>query len=166
MAGARAQNADEHVGRVNLTPMIDVVFQLIIFFMLVSELTNLALEPVILPWGYHAETDVKLPNEVVVNIKHVQEGGVDSGVIVIAGQEIPGEGQKLIDNLKARLQLEAEACGQWTPNPRHPTGRNSELEVRVRMDRQAPSEFFHFLMWACNDVGIYKVYVTVKQQLE
>jgi len=155
----------EQVGRVNLTPMIDVVFQLIIFFMLVSELTNLALEPVILPWGDHAQ-EAKLPGEVVVNIKRLDGKAGKRAAVVIAGEEIPGEGQQLIKNLTARLQLEAEAYGEWTPLPQNPNRRVSELDLRVRMDREVPSEYFHYLMWACNDVGIYKVYVSVKERIQ
>ena len=150
---------------VNLTPMIDIVFLLIIFFMLVTELTNLALEQVILPIAAHAKENPGKEGEVVVNIKQGENQASDpgAGVIVIAGQLIKGEGQGLNRGLVDTLRLEAETYGKWTPNDQHPSGKNSELEVLVRSDRQVRSEYFLALMWACNDIGIYKVHVAAQQ---
>ncbi len=152
-------------GHVNLTPMIDVVFQLIIFFMLVTELTNLALEQVTLPIAVHAQEIKGGEGQVVVNIKNMKgvEGATQDGMIVIAGQEIKGEGRGLVKKLTERLQLEADAHDKWTPNRNHPSGKNSELEILVRSDRQVKAQYFLYLMWACNDVGIYKVQVAAQQ---
>ena len=153
----------EVMGHVNLTPMIDVVFQLIIFFMLVTELTNMALEQVVLPLAPHAsDKPPSREGEVVVNIKDISsEKGRPAAAIIIFGQRIPGEGRELVKNLTNRLKMEAEAYGKFTPN--HPSGKNSELELLVRADRQVQAKYFIYLMWACNDVGIYKVRVAARQ---
>ena len=163
MAGKHSKMVTEE-GHVNLTPMIDVVFQLIIFFMLVTELTNLALEQVVLPIAAYAKENPGKEGEVVVNIKQDPNAQNPSdGILVIAGATMKGTGQELVRNLTARLQLEAEAYNKWEPNEQHPRGRNSLLEVKVRSDRQVRSEYFLALMWACNDVGIYKVHVAAQQ---
>ena len=47
------RKANRHIpkeAKMDMTPMIDVVFLLIIFFMVVTELVRLEIEPVTLPW--------------------------------------------------------------------------------------------------------------------
>ena len=51
----RRRSAIERGEQLDLTPMIDIVFNLIIFFMLVSELSNLELEQLRLPFAGEAE---------------------------------------------------------------------------------------------------------------
>ena len=55
--------------KLNMTPMIDIVFQLIIFFMIVSEFQNMEMEQITLPFALEAkeETD-KEQHRVVVNV--------------------------------------------------------------------------------------------------
>ena len=155
--------------KVNLTPMIDVTFQLIIFFMLVTELTNMALAQVILPLAPEARPNPGKEGEVVVNIVREKifsdELAETDGYIKIGLDDYRGSGTELIEKLKTRLRLEAEVYGKWTDHPDIPGKKNSELELLVRSDRGVRAEYFLYLMWACNDVGIYKVHVGAKQSV-
>jgi biopolymer transport protein ExbD len=55
--------------RFNMTPMIDIVFNLIIFFMLISNFSQLEKENVVLPLAERAEAkDVRVYSNVVINI--------------------------------------------------------------------------------------------------
>ena len=66
-----------------------------------------------------------------------------------------------------RLFLEAEAYGIWTPMRGAPNPKGvSELRLLVRCDRQVRSEYFLYVMFACNEVGIYKVNVAAKQTIQ
>jgi biopolymer transport protein ExbD len=67
---------DEQEMEMNMTPMIDVVFLLIIFFMVITDLTQQDLEELKLPTAENAQPDKPKPDEFrpVVNIK--QDGSI------------------------------------------------------------------------------------------
>lgn len=67
---------DEQEMDMNMTPMIDVVFLLIIFFMVITDLTQQDLEELKLPTAENAQPDKPKPDEFrpVVNIK--QDGSI------------------------------------------------------------------------------------------
>jgi biopolymer transport protein ExbD len=54
--------------RMNMTPMIDIVFQLIIFFMLVSEFQNMEMEQITLPYALEGTEPTDVRARVVVNV--------------------------------------------------------------------------------------------------
>ena len=54
--------------RMNMTPMIDIVFQILIFFMVVTEFANQTLEEVKLPEAPNAEEMLRTPR-LVINIR-------------------------------------------------------------------------------------------------
>ncbi len=58
--------------KLNMAPMIDVVFQLIIFFMLVTELSRMEIIELTLPQAYEAGADHHL-NRIVLNITRDHE---------------------------------------------------------------------------------------------
>ena len=55
MAKKQSKLVEPEVPEANLTPMIDIVFNLIIFFMIVSELSNLTVEELTLPFADRAK---------------------------------------------------------------------------------------------------------------
>lgn len=62
---------------VNLTPMIDVTFLLIIFFMLVSQITQSETDPIHVPRPTNSKArEMKYPNKLIVTLVHDGEGGV------------------------------------------------------------------------------------------
>ena len=65
----------------DMTPMIDIVFQLIIFFMLITDMSQKELETLILPVAITASPDTPDPTEIrpVVNI-------VSDGSIYVMGE--------------------------------------------------------------------------------
>ena len=65
----RARRKPPHELKMNMTPMIDIVFQLIIFFMIVSEFQNMEMEQITLPFALEAKEEVKdLPNRIIINV--------------------------------------------------------------------------------------------------
>jgi biopolymer transport protein ExbD len=153
--GPKQRKQVDTTGTVNLTPLIDVTFQLIIFFMLVAELTNLSLADVCLPRASEAEEGGA--GAVVFNI--VPSG--DAASVKIGQREFRGQGHALVEQLKQHLLLEAEKLDRWTPAG--DGSRMSELEVLIRSDRGLPSEYVLWILEACSDLGIYRINVGAKQ---
>ncbi len=145
---------------INLTPMIDVTFQLIIFFMLVSQLTSMTMLNVTLPIAPHAEElGTKKPKQerVVINITG------DRKISFGQGDDIQGEGDEMLKNLVNRLLQEAEARPKLYSTSEEAGGqRISELEVFIRCDRSIESQLFLYVLHACNEAKIYKVDIGTK----
>jgi biopolymer transport protein ExbD len=82
--------------KLNMTPMIDVVFLLIIFFMLVSEFQRMELEVIMLPFALEAKEEAKDQQErIIINVN-------EKGVIKVAGRKY--EPEELQEELKRRAQ--------------------------------------------------------------
>lgn len=86
----------------NMTPMIDIVFNLIIFFILTSQFTRLETEEVVLPTSITAVSkDTTTFRNVVINIVNP-----DSPTVIVFGQkvdhQIRGVENELTQLLKSR----------------------------------------------------------------
>jgi biopolymer transport protein ExbD len=127
-----ARVADTAVG-FNMTPMIDVVFQLIIFFLLSSHLAK-------------QETQLALPLPVA-------ESGAPAA---------PGERPQLTINvladgtlLVANRPLAAEALFKLLVE--RSAAHGTALEVRIRGDRRVPYDRVEPVLRACAQAGIWNV---------
>jgi biopolymer transport protein ExbD len=117
----------------NMTPLIDVVFQLIIFFLVSSHLarqeTQLELD---LPAAASGrEATVESRPRVVINV--AADGHVLLGSTAIGP-----------DELTPRLKFERRRSG-------------SDLEVRIRADRSVPYAAVEPVLLSCADAGIWNV---------
>ncbi len=117
----------------NMTPMIDVVFLLIIFFLVSSHLAKQEVQMQLpLPdarSGTQAE-DSQLPR-LVVNISA-------GGQIRMAGRQLT------LEQFQERLVKRREKYGQ-------------DLEVRIRSDRSVPYRNINPVMRRCAETGIWNV---------
>ena len=124
----------------NMTPMIDVVFLLIIFFLVSSHLARqenqIEME---LPVAQSADDDVEQDTpRVTVNVK-------EDGTIWVGGRPVSPEA--LIQRLTAAQQQQGD-----------------DLEVRIRGSRVAPYAFFEPIMLACTESGIWNVTFAVYRE--
>jgi len=104
----------------NMTPMIDIVFNLLIFFVLTAQFAVLEVEEVVLPPSTTAELkDYTTYRNVVVNVCHP-----DNPVIVVMGRTF--NYMELTEHLKM-LRQSAQADGQ-------------QMNVILRADRKMPYE--------------------------
>lgn len=117
----------------NMTPMIDIVFQLIIFFLVSSHLAK-------------QEVQMKLPlptansgtEALADDAPRVTINVLDDGTLIFAGRQIePGD-------LQPRLSDRVAKSGQ-------------DLEVRIRGSRDAPYGQVEPIMVACARAGIWNV---------
>ena len=118
---------------INMTPLIDVVFQLLIFFLVSSHLSKqeaqMALPLPTAESGYEQESDDS--PRVTLNV-------LADGQLVLAGRHIT------VEELPGRLQQLASASG-------------AEIEVRVRSDRNVEYRRVEPLLLACARSGIKNV---------
>jgi len=121
----------------NMTPMIDVVFLLIIFFLVSSHLARqevqLELDLPEAGTGQRSEEDEM--RRVVVNVLPEERPG---GRIMVGGRLLAADALADLIGYESR-----QADGQ--------------LEVRIRSDRKVPYQIVEPVMVACARAGVWKV---------
>ncbi len=154
----------------NLIPMVDIMFLLLLFFILGADMSQREQADLVLPTA----SEIK-ENEVVktadptttVNVQHRQDsasfscpvnaqGGFcrdsEHWVVVIRGKEVPR------DTLRAQLQNEADASLEPDIDPAAGK-RLSARKVIIRADKSAPYGDINKIIEACSLSGIYKIEV-------
>ena len=127
----RGKEADEPI--LNLTPMIDVVFQLLIFFMVATTFLNPEKEIGIeLPEAVSGERSEDERDEIVINV-------FADGSVIVSGETVARE--VLLDTLRARARA----------NPQTP--------VTIRGDRLVHHEHIVAVMDACGQAGLLNLSV-------
>ena len=117
----------------NITPLIDVVFLLIIFFLVASHfIRNERVEEVELPTATQGRDEDEVASRILITIAANQQ-------LVLAGQPAT------LDEIERRLQIAAEEHG--------PRG----TELRIRADRSVPYSVVEPLLLAAARNGINKV---------
>jgi len=162
MSRFKGPDAEESVA-CNLIPMIDIMFLLLLFFMLGADMSQREIESVKLPIAEQVKEDPKVKEgyeTYTVNITHTdvacaayEKGGhcsaPDHWVIKIKGHEFPDWNQ-----LKAYLldlaKDHPEPGAQGNPAP-------SRDAVMIRGDALAPCGMAQRLIETCGAVGLYKV---------
>jgi biopolymer transport protein ExbD len=123
--------------RINMTPMIDIVFLLIIFFMTVSQVSEINRERLVLP--EQAGSDDQKPAILTININ-------DVGEILVGGIKYP---------FTDLIALVADELARVGDEP-------SRLTVVVRADRRVPSRFVNRTVSALAQLDIRKVRIPVQ----
>jgi len=155
----------------NLIPMIDVMFLLLLFFMLGADMTQRQLEEVRLPKAEQCQSDVgthcfELPR-VTVNVFHpAAREGVECAAYDVGGRcgdashwRVSLIGQHLEGGLlRAALRDEADRERSTEPVPAGKTPP-SLREVMIRADADAPYSVIQDVIESCAAVGLYRVEV-------
>ena len=122
---------------INIAPLIDVVFLLIIFFMTVSQISRVEVEDLVLPEAAAGQPRPPV-RRLIVNV-HA------TGRRVVSGQD---------QSMASLVRMLADAVNE-------PGGR--ELSVLVRADREADWAHVAEVMQACAANGIGRVRVAVSE---
>ncbi len=159
----------------NLIPMIDIMFLLLLFLMIASDMGQRELELVRLPVADvvkedKPETETKdAPERLTINIYHVLPPQVDCKVYEDNGicreerhwrMGIKGTDYTDMDKLLAVLDREA-APGRKGTDPKAP--KVSERKVMIRADGAAPYGLPQKAMNVCAKAGMYKIDVGAAQ---
>jgi biopolymer transport protein ExbD len=146
----------------DMTPMIDIVFQLLTFFMIVINFENTkADERVKLPIDALAKPpESKLENELVLNIgfNRTKEGNiVGDPVIFYNSVDIP------LEKIGFHLDLEAKTFRAKSPNPEKAL---DDVAVNIRADAAVPTGFVQELIEKCQEAKFTKFSLKASQKQE
>ena len=157
--------ASEHVNP-NLIPMIDIMFLLLLFFMLGADMGQRELEEVMLPKALSMKEDKenkeKDKNKLTINVYHRYEVKCQAYLKGAVCRDdahwrtgIKGKDYSEPEKLGGYLKKEADATRGQDPKNR----QVSELKVQIRADASAPYGLAQRAMNTCAKAGIYKVEV-------
>lgn len=121
----------------NMTPMIDIVFQLLIFFLTVNQVSRISREPLELP--LLAGSQDQLQAELTVNVTQDNRFVVTNQVVTLA-------------DVTARVGQLVRA------HDNDPT----RVSITLRVDRRAASDAVNQLVGALHESGIARVRVGVE----
>ena len=124
---------------IDMTPMIDIVFQLIIFFMIVSEFQNMEMEQITLPFALEAKEESKegQQNRIVVNVN-------DKGEIRMMRRHYSSE------------QLKALLIERARNSPKDADGLPT-IAVKLRADAECEYKYVQDVIVQCMRAYIWKL---------
>jgi len=154
---------------VNLVPMVDIMFLLLLFFMLGADMSQREAAELVLPTASEIKENEKVKSDeptTTVNIQHVDPPGgkcpinatagycreVDHWAVVIRGREIPRE------TLREQIKNEADASLEPDVDPLAGV-RLSARKLIIRADRAAPYGDVNKIIEYAGTAGIYKIEV-------
>jgi len=174
MSSVRKADTEESV-YLNVIPMVDIMFLLLLFFMLTADFGGRELEEVDLPIGQTIKEDKQdeAKGRVNINVFHTVTKGIEAAVscpafdakqpcrdrthwnIAIRGKRF---GSKQLEQwaldrahdykLTVEKKSEAQASDRKVP---------TDLRVMVRADKRAPFEFVQVVMERLGAAGIYRL---------
>ena len=127
----------DHALGIDMTPMIDIVFLLIIFFMTVSQITRVVDQPMSLPTvDYGAAKPIS--TTVTINIDK-------NGNLIVSGKKFTLD--RTIKTLQNKL-----AKSDNDP---------SRIKIEIRCDRRCPSRFVNKLISRLSEIGFTQIRAAV-----
>ena len=159
-----AKEKNDAPPEMDMTPMIDVVFQLIIFFMLITDMSQKELEELYLPKAEVAVADKPDPNEQrpIVNI-------LTDGQIVVKREVLFDP--KNDDKYKKLAEFLARAAKAMPKGPifeDQPNGPQApKWPLLIRADQATPMKYVQKVMEVCGRQGIqiWKVELAAKTEM-
>lgn len=152
----------------DMTPMIDVVFLLIIFFMVITDLTQQDLEDVDLPVAEHAKPDKPDPNEWRPILNVMYDGKIIYKRDTYYDPEV-NKGTNKFDQLKTllvnfadRMKIKDQKEGNVPP------GSPPDQPLLIRADMTTPFKFIQHAMEVCAQptIQIWKLELAVSTPQE
>jgi biopolymer transport protein ExbD len=153
-----AGHAVEGGAETDMTPMIDIVFQLIIFFLVANDLTRKEVEELKLPQAIYGKEDKASEKDVriIINVLKPDDVGNPPKEPTV---KVKGK-QYNLEDLKRYMRTRADMKREEGPNSA------SAIFVLVRADRDTPWQHVQYVMQVCADptVMIYKMqFATTKR---
>jgi biopolymer transport protein ExbD len=141
----------------NMTPMIDIVFQLLVFFMLVTDMASAQIENLKVPVASKAIKE-KYDDPLMLVLNVMPDGTIKSGGKVFWSPKMGDDSKKLEDLFEARRQNKAyqEVVG---------TDTYVKYPLMIRADRSAHFEHIQrILMIATHHGGVTRVQLGARQE--
>ena len=165
----KGPDAEENVA-CNLIPMIDIMFLLLLFFMLGADMSARELEEVVLPKADQVADESKIKkegegNRTTVNVfhNHTQPGMADCPAFTSGGVCRDMDHWMIairsnyftLDTIIKALDEEAQLEVEEVKEGKTISGR----EVMIRADENAPYGYIQKVIEACAKAGIYRIAV-------
>jgi len=147
--------------KLNLTPMIDMTFLLVVFFMLTIDLSQKEYVALNLPYARAGIEDKETPiPRLTVNL-------LSTGDILFKGKEwklatgAPAEQRAALVALRNELQRLTADPGMREPD------KSSMIPVMIHGDRDARWQYVQWIMQVCAEptIGIYQIQFAVKRPI-
>jgi biopolymer transport protein ExbD len=183
MSGKFHGPAAEESVACNLIPMIDIMFLLLLFFMLGADMTQRELEEVKLPPADRCAKDDEVataPGRTTVNVFHAGARASDSSgvscalhesggncrdpthwLVAIRGHEFDAGDSAL--RMKDEAELGAERGERSELNDRSVDSPANAREVMIRADEGAPYAVVQKVIEGCASAGLWKIAVGAAQ---
>ncbi len=156
--------------KMEMTPLIDCVFLLIMFFILTTRIT-VNLEEVVLPFALEGKVQEHKDTNSLMLVLNVRQNKLPGTALAERSGEIVFEGETYTPKaLKAVLDEEVAYDAADPPRGRGRTkeeGPNgvqlSRLEILIRYDKRVRSEYLRQIFEQCQKAGIYKLKLATTQ---
>ena len=152
MSRFKSMDVEENVA-CNLIPMIDIMFLLLLFFMLSADMTTRVAEDIKIPRADQIQEDPKQKTDAPTDVVNVVANG-DGADIIILGTKYDW------DSLRFRLTELAKE------NPEEGNAPGTFFTSRVimlRAEADAPYKHVQRLIQLCSKVGYYKIEVVAQK---
>jgi biopolymer transport protein ExbD len=156
-----ARKIMDEKAEMDMTPMIDIVFNLLIFFMVVSDLTQKDLANLTLPLAYMAQEDKDddPDDRVILNVD-------DQGQLLYKSKPINlDELKTILENQKKYYNARKAAEGGSGYEELPGGGKASKLYVLLRADKNTPWQHVQWLMTIMAEAKLYKLQFATKKFL-
>ena len=146
-------NAPDNEVAMDMTPMIDIVFLMIIFFIIVSDMSQQDLAELKLPVAEQAVDDEAEQGRMIINI-------LKDGQVII--KRIP---YKTLDQPEAVAALRAYLAEEVAKGEKDKGTTFSSRALLVRADKETKFKEVQKVMRICGEMGIqiYKVHLAAAQ---
>jgi biopolymer transport protein ExbD len=122
----------EHTMNLDMTPMIDIVFQLLIFFLVTAQASRMTRADMELPSERGEQSEVAEQAGLVINL-------MANGEIIVSDRTVPIEDLDILVNEAIKQMGGKQAAG---------------AKVTVRADRRTPTEHLNRVVQRLHDLGV------------
>jgi biopolymer transport protein ExbD len=155
----------------NMTPMIDITFQLVTFLMLTLDMTSKDYIPLTLPFANHGVEDKDDASDPVQSLK-VVVNLLPDGKIVLKGNTYTMTQDDPKGSMEGLKMLHRTLLQAVQPDPEHPNIReedqHSKIAIQIHGDRAALWRYVQWIIATASSpqIKMYKVYFSIKQPQE
>ena len=159
MSTAAKKMAASDSGEMDMTPMIDVTFLLLIFFMVVTDLNQKELADLVLPLAYMAQPDKDddPDDRVILNVD--KTGQIQYRGKVVNLNELGAILHRAKEAYEFKMRQKGESGLEDLPGG----GKASKLYGLLRADRDTPWQHVQWLMTIMSEQKLYKMQFATKK---
>lgn len=169
----RGASSVGEVVKFDLTPMIDVVFQMIMFFIIITDFTQKDIALLELPWSTVGEEDEGLdPERIIINITAPRPSAAElqQNPKDWPPRKLEQADQILVNNKPMTfMQLSEYLVANGRQNPRYRDPQNPNLSTRsllIRCDANQAFDLVEGVLQVCAlpTVAIYKIEIATAEE--